>query len=179
MKPILNVIHTLHTVYEFGSFSEALSNLAPILLLALFGVLSFGLYIYAKRYVDPSKETFNIEGLTNRDRLMRAGIFGIAATAILIPFILFGFTLQYMRTYATYRDGKFNIAEGRINHFRDTISRSGDTLLLFAVDTLQFEQAPFENPYRQMREFHNGYFVRVAYIPFGENDKTILKLEIE
>jgi len=100
----------LHTVYEFGSMSEKLSVFAAPLLLLLPALGGLGLYLYAKRYIDPDEPA---PGIGNDDGLqfkqMRTGMLMMVTCGIAAPFVLFATASSYMRTYASYRDHEYQV----------------------------------------------------------------------
>ncbi|WP_158993129.1 hypothetical protein [Mucilaginibacter sp. L196] len=172
----------LYTAYEFDSFAEAISNFIPILILVLLGLVGLGIYLYSKQYIDPDIPGLDLEGYTYQTRQMRAGIFLIAISCLVTPFVFFGFGLDYMRTTVLYRNRNFNIIEGKIQLLRDSLDREGNVLVLFSIDTVRFEIAHYDQAYKEVRDrklFRDSSIAHISYLPSEEDDKRILKLEIK
>lgn len=173
----------LHTVYEFGSMSEKLSVFAAPLLLLVPALGGLGLYLYAKRYIDPDEPA---PGIGNDDGLqfkqMRTGMLAMVTCGIAALFVLFATASSYMRNYASYRDHEYQVIQGSIKNLRDTTARGGNVYIRFTVDSVNFNLTSGDNAYQfieDKKNFHNGLLVRFSYLPNYDNEHTILKFEAE
>ena len=170
----------LHTIYEFGSFSEMFSDFIYVLILIVVFFIGLAIFLNAKYYIKIDDPRPTRRGGPIHFEAMRTGRIMMIFTAAIIPFMAFGIGYSYCHKFADYRDKKFKVVEGTVQNLRDYNQPKHSTLIMFSIDTVKFEIDMGHGGYSPIWQSHTlneNAFVRISYIPTGQYNGEIVKFE--
>jgi hypothetical protein len=98
----LSPMKHIHTIYEFGSFSELIDEFIPVIILLLVFLIGLGIYLYAKYYIDPNSLKVDRRGDQIQIGRKRIGRIVMSITGVVIPFYSFGIGYSYYHNYIAY-----------------------------------------------------------------------------